>query len=124
MTKSKTKIFLQKMGFCDTGEPEIVLRLLAEILELYYEKKELEERYVKKHERGYGRFLGQIKEKTNKIKNILSRYTQNSVYLSYLYWFTAAGLIEHGSSIYASWITPKGEEVYNAIQKHGNKLLF
>lgn len=33
------------------------------------------------------------------------------------HWLDAEGFLEHGSSVYSSWLTPKGENVLSEIKK-------
>lgn len=39
----------------------------------------------------------------------------HSMYELFAHWFDSAGLLEHGSSLAGSWLTPKGEQIVKCL---------
>lgn len=84
------------LKFCGCGRPEDVLTLLRDALAAYC--------------------IADWDEKKGAVDALLPMSCPIS--LNYKYWLDSLGLIEHGSSVYGSWITDHGKAVLKLLEMH------
>lgn len=92
-----------ELGFCGCGDPEGALRLLCDTLQAFADRS------ARKLSWEAG---------TRKLTKILGldHPQYEMLGLSYLYFIDSVGLLEHGTSIYGSWLSECGEEVLEALK--------
>lgn len=94
-----------ELGFCGCGDPEGALSFLRDVLSIF----ELRILEGKSHwEEGTAQLWQKL---------ALGHPEYGLLGLSYLYYLDSVGLLEHGTSIYGSWLSERGEEILQALRE-------
>ena len=94
---------IKRLNFCDCGNPDDAYEALKEVLATYHTDENEENGWQKRCER--------TKVWLEKVGD------QNGTLL--LYFLTSANLLEHGGSVYSSWLTTEGKEVLEFLSDFG-----
>ena len=85
----KDAIWCGIFGFCSCGNPDYEIERVEHVLEM-------------------------LKNRTDEVQSELC--DESNGYQIYLYLLDEKGFTEHGTSIYGSWLTEKGDALYAALQ--------
>lgn len=109
MTERELKRFEEvDLGFCGCGDPVGALELLRDVLQVIDNR----------HSWSKSLITEEVYKMGKQLDDVLAYKTHSTLALSYLYFIDDAGLLEHGSSIYHSWLSKKGEEVLVALRTY------
>lgn len=97
--------YCNELNWCSCGNPESVLEYMRDVLSAIHKRSRI----------NHGCENTWI-EDTESIKLILLLKQKEELGLSYMYMLDAIGLLEHGSSIYGSWLSPKGKKVLEMLR--------
>lgn len=96
-------IYFGEMGMCNCGNPEDVKKFLYELL--------------KNHK---GHISGEITyDEMVKTRERIIKETDTDVIFEFVFHvFERIGLLQHGGSVYGSWLTEKGERFFDLLSEN------
>jgi hypothetical protein len=97
--------YFDELNWCACGAPEEALDLLQKVLATFHEREISEDEAGPKWKRFH-----------EIIESLLGKPLHGGLFWSYLYTLDAAGLLEHGSNVSGSWLTPKGRDILAALE--------
>lgn len=103
------EIYFSELGMCGCGNPEDVKKFLYALIKNHKDYKDEKISYESMSE--------------NRSK-IISETNPDIIFEFVFHVLEHSGLVEHGSSVYGSWFTDKGERFFNLlyqnISRHDN----
>lgn len=111
-----------ELGFCGCGDPESALKLLQSVLAIIRKRSdenEIEEDQASSQAR-WSRNSDALRELIGMKDDVLlgaTNYRQAMAW-TYLYFLDSKGLLEHGGNCSGSWLTEKGQQVLDALNRY------
>lgn len=90
------------LGFCDCGEPESALEFMRDVLIAIRDRHAV---------------AGSDNDAHTAAAEKINQLLPGMIGLTYLYVLTTYDLIEHGGSVYGSWLTDEGHEILEMLER-------
>lgn len=101
------------LGFCGCGDPEGALEFLKSVLTAIRKRwndNEIEEDDAASQARW--------SRNSDALRELIGMESQPAMAWTYLYFLDDKGLLEHGGNCSGSWLTEKGEQVLDALNRY------
>lgn len=101
-----------ELGICGCGYPEETIEMIVEYLkhDIEYTKK------IKSTNYNYDAFLPIYEEKEKWQENFIEK-NKEILFVFMLYMLNNKGFMEHGTSIYSSWVEEKGKKLIEYYER-------